>query len=85
MLQVWFSNRVAEVIDHMESWRRENILVDQLHHWPGGRNIADISTKGKGVLEDVDEESEWQLGPVETRMPRESWPAPRNFRRDIPA
>ena len=85
VLQVWFSNRVAEVIDHMESWKRENILVDQLHHWPGGRNIADISTKGKGVLEDVDEESEWQLGPVETRMPRESWPASRNFRRDIPA
>ena len=47
VLQVWFSNRVAEVLEHMEAWRKKGIVVDKLQHWPGLSNIADIGTKGK--------------------------------------
>ena len=60
LLQVWFSNRVAEVLEHMEAWGRKGIQVDKLQHWPGLSNIADIGTKGKAELTDIDEESEWQ-------------------------
>ena len=71
-------------MEHMSAWRKLGIDVDQLHHWPGEGNVADIATKGKATLEDISEVSEWQLGPVEARFPRESWPAPRKFCRTLP-
>ena len=40
-------NRVAEVHEHVASWRRRGIEVDQLHHWPGERNPASITTEGR--------------------------------------
>ena len=83
-LDIWFGNRVAEVLDHMEAWRKLDIEVDELHHWPGPRNIADIATKGKAALEDVGPDSEWQNGPWEARYPRSKWPATRDFKREVP-
>ena len=84
VLQVWFSNRVAEIVETMDSWGKLGIEVDPLMHWPGLRNVADIGTKGKAVLADIDEESEWQNGPREASFPRNEWPASREFRREVP-
>ena len=83
-LDIWFGNRVAEVLEHMEAWRKMGIEVDELHHWPGASNIADIATKGKAVLDDVGPESEWQNGPWQARLPRDRWPATREFKREVP-
>jgi hypothetical protein len=85
VLQTWFANRVAEILDHMASWEAAGVTVDPLHHWPGLRNIADIATKGKAELQDVSPSSEWQRGPWESRRPRSDWPATREFRRELPA
>ena len=84
VLQVWFSNRVAEIVETMDSWGKLGTEVDPLMHWPGLRNVADIGTKGKAVLADIDEESEWQNGPREASFPRSDWPASREFRREVP-
>ena len=62
LLEVWFGNRVAEVLEHLDACKKLGIDVDQLHHWPGKRNVADIATKGKTTVEDISEVSEWQLG-----------------------
>ena len=35
-------------------------------------------------MENVSQVSEWQLGPVEDRSPRETWPASRTFCRTLP-
>ena len=37
ILQVWFGNRVAEIRDHMQSWRGKKVQVDELHHCPLAR------------------------------------------------
>ena len=58
-LDVWFTNRVAEVRDEMAVWQRSGIHVNPLHHWPGLQNIADLATKGKAALHDVTELSDW--------------------------
>ena len=77
VLDTWFRNHVSEIREHMEDWERQGIKVDQLHHWPGPRNIADIATKGKANLEDMMPGSGWQEGPKELRQPRSVWPASR--------
>ena len=84
VLETWFSNRVAEVLGHMEAWSQLGIQVDPLMHWPGLRNIADIGTKGKATLADLGPSSEWLNGPRELSQPRETWPASREFRRSVP-
>ena len=43
---VRFSHRIAEVHEHVASWRRRGIEVDQLHHWPAGSNPAGIAGEG---------------------------------------
>ena len=84
LLGTWFGNRVAEVIEHMRAWQEEGIEVDEIHHWPGLRNIADLGTKGKATLEEIGEDSEWQCGPKEVRFERDTWPASRAFKRQVP-
>ena len=84
VLDVWFSNRVAEVQDRMESWRRKDMKVNDLYHWPGVSNVADLATKGRAVYCDVKEGSVWQQGPRETQYPVEEWPISRDFVRAIP-
>ena len=66
VLDIWFSNRVAEVQDRMESWKRKNIKVNPLHHWPGESNVADLGTKGRAEAQDVIQGSAWQDGPEPT-------------------
>ena len=53
LLDVWFTNRVAEVRDEMPAWQRKGIHINPLHHWPGLQNIADLATKGKADLHNV--------------------------------
>ena len=84
ILEVWFGNRVAEIRDHMTSWRSSKIQVDELHHWPGESNIADLPTRGKASYHEIGPTTEWQLGPSITRQPRNLWPASRQFRRQVP-
>merc|ERR1711951_288074 len=84
VLGIWFSNRVAEVQDRMESWRKKDIKVHDLYHWPGVSNIADLATKGRAVYKDVKEGSVWQQGPQETHYPVKEWPIRRDFVRTIP-
>ena len=62
-LDIWFGDRVAEVHKHIASWRCREIKVDQLHHWPGASNLTDITTKGRGVAQDVQAGGVWQDGP----------------------
>merc|ERR1711867_100357 len=84
VLGIWFSNRVAEVQDRMESWKRKEIKVHDLYHWPGVSNLADLATKGCAVYCDVKEGSVWQQGPRETQYTVEEWPISRDFVRAIP-
>ena len=84
ILEVWFGNRVAEIRDHMQSWRGQKVQVDELHRWPGDANIADLPTRGKATYPEIEPSSEWQLGPTITRQPRSLWPALRLIRRQVP-
>merc|ERR1711867_396187 len=84
VLDIWFYNRVAEVLDRMESWKRRNVKVHDLYHWPGVSNVADLATKGRAVHSDIKEGSVWQQGPKETHYPVEEWPISRDFVRAIP-
>merc|ERR1711888_15945 len=68
----------------MESWRRKDIKVNPLHHWPGESNVADLGTKGRAEAQDVIQGSAWQEGPKPTRYPVEEWPISRDFVREIP-
>ena len=83
-LNTWFANRVAEILENVEKWRKKGITVDPLHHWPGISNPADLGTKGKASYQDVLEGGLWQCGPPEISFPRETWPATRNFLRTVP-
>ena len=58
--------------------------VNDLFHWPGESNIADLGTKGRADGRDVSQGSEWQDGPVQTRYPVEGWPISRDFVREVP-
>ena len=66
ILDIWFANRVAEVQDRMESWKRKGIKVNDLYHWPGVTNVADLATKGRAKNLDVAEGSVWQDGPIDS-------------------
>ena len=81
MLDTWFDKMVSKIGDHRVEWARHGILVDNLHHWPGADNIADIATKGKAALSEVMPGSRWQVGPKELSMSRDCWPASREFKR----
>ena len=53
VLEMWFSNWVAEVNDHLDSWERQGIKVYQVHLWPGTDNLANLGMKGKATLADI--------------------------------
>ena len=53
ILAPYFCNRVSEVVECMSGWESQGINVACLHHWPGTRNIADLSTKGLAPVEDI--------------------------------
>ena len=60
------------------------IEVEELHHWPGKQNIADIATKGEAMFKDIAFSSIWQNGPEVLQRDRKFWPASREFKRSIP-
>ena len=41
-----------------------DVMVDPVFHTPGARNIADLGTRGKAKIEDIQAGSEWQSGPA---------------------
>ena len=57
----------------MEAWKRMEIEGDNWLYWSGESNIADITTKGKARLQDV-EVSEWQLKMEPATFSRKTWP-----------
>ena len=61
-----------------------NIMVDELHNWPGESNIADLPTRVKASYNDTGPDSEWQLGPEVIRKPRYQRPAFCQFIRGVP-
>lgn len=63
--QTFFANRVGEIQSSTgtEDWS-----------WiPGSLNIADIITRGTDA-ENLNESSEWQIGPTFLSLPEEEWP-----------
>ena len=84
ILEVWFGNRVAEIRDHMTSWRSSRVQVDELHHWPGESNPADLPTRGKANYHEIGPLPAWQQGPPILSQPRNLWPASRDFVRQVP-
>ena len=60
ILGIWFTNRVAEVTDHMDSWHRQDVVVPLVHHWLGEDNPADLGMKGRATLQDIGPGSKWQ-------------------------
>ena len=63
VLDMWFSIRVAEVQDRMESWRRKGITVHNLYHWPGETNIADLLSRGQtGRMDLSSSATRWKCG-----------------------
>ena len=59
-------------------------MVNDLYHWPGVTNVADLATKGRAGYHDVAEGSVWQDGPKKTHYPVEDWPILRDFVRAVP-
>ena len=53
LLDVWCGNRVEEIHKQMRICENNNIEVEDMQHWPGEDNIADIATKGKAKVSDV--------------------------------
>ena len=84
VLGMWFGNQVAEIQDHMADWARQDIAVEPLHYWPGVDNIADLATKGKAAMKDIEARSAWQQGLAALRLQQDQWPANRDFMRKIP-
>ena len=56
-----------------KAWRWTNYIIG-----------PEIATKGKGRLTDIQEGSLWQQGPLCISQPRETWPASRAFKRQLP-
>ena len=83
-LGVWMVNRADEWLGHMQDWRKQGIVVPEIHHWPGTSNPADLGTRGMAVRWQVESGSDWQRGPAVLAFPRETWPASRDFRRQLP-
>ena len=84
LLGVWMTNRADEWIAHMQDWRKQGIVVPDIHHWPGISNPADLGTRGVAVQWQVEKGSVWQEGPAELGFARDKWPATREFRRQLP-
>ena len=97
VLAPYFCNRVAECLDHIKSWGRQDddisvnvehvspsLLVDQVQHVAGDLNIADLGTRGQATVEDISLGSTWQKGPKFLSANRDTWPVSRSFVRDVP-
>ena len=63
---------------------RQGITMEPHNYWPGVDNIADLATKGKATLRDIEAGSAWQQGPAALRLEQDQWPASRDFIMTIP-
>ena len=84
ILQMRFTNRIDEAQDHMAALSRTGIQVYPVHYWPRKNNIANLVTKGLAKLKDVASGTVWKLGPKTLCFPMKTWPALREFQRNIP-
>ena len=84
VLQSWFKNCVAEIIDHMDDWGRRKVGVESIHHWPGLTYVADLAMEGNATVGNIGETSTWQYGLEELSYPHDRWPASREFKRNLP-
>ena len=76
VLNEYFGNRQAECLNYSDK--------SQWYHVSSEDNIADLGTKMKARVEDVDENSEWQNGPKWLRQRRELWPIKQDLNSEVP-
>ena len=69
-----FQNRVAEVQRNLSSIQGKVQTLEPLQKVAGTLNPADIATRGRASLEDVDADSPWQKGPSFQLQTRDHWP-----------
>ena len=69
ILGIWFTNRVSEINDHKDEWKRRSIVVHPVHHWPDD-HVADLGTKGKATVKDVAPGLHWQCGLISLSYPK---------------
>ena len=62
--------------EYIEFWEKAYIEMSrsEVMHIPISRNIADLGTRGLAEAKDVEEGSEWQVGPAFNKEPIEKWP-----------
>ena len=65
-LKEYMGNRVSEIRRHSDP--------SQWYHARSADNIADLGTRMGATVEDLSEDSEWQLGPRWLRLERSEWP-----------
>ena len=79
VLDIWVGNRVDEICEAFGYWQEAGVKVNDIEHWPGVSNIADLCTRGDARKEDVLPGSPWQAGPPELQFHRSTWPTTRDF------
>ena len=70
----YFQNRVSEIQKNLAALDEKVRVLEPLQKIAGSLNPADIATRGRASLSDVDAQSEWQNGPPFLRLMREDWP-----------
>ena len=45
VLAQFIRNRVGEILEHMDAWRKKRCLLDDNYHTPGAENHADLPTR----------------------------------------
>ena len=73
VLRPFSANRVGEIEDLAKELRVRVGVLEPLAAVPGGENPADLGTRGRVSLADLEGER-WQTGPSWLRGPRSSWP-----------
>ena len=77
----YFGNRIGEIIDTQA--KIEQICpVGQNGEWwhtSSHNNAADRATRSDSTIQDIEEGSEWQTGPLFLKRPPSEWPINRDF------
>ena len=70
----------------MQGWELKfsEVTVDFLQHIAGAKKSADPLTRPNCTVLDAGRQSNWRNGPMFPKLPRESWPVSRYFRRKLP-
>ena len=70
----YFQHRVAEILRNLRDLDKRVGLLEPTLKISGEQNPADICTRGKATMADVEAGSTWQSGPSFLRLPRDQWP-----------